>query len=223
MSKILDFNNVLSHNVNGHTENKNGLTYLSWSWAWAEFVKFYPTATYEIVKNEKGLPYFDDDSGAVVYTKVSVNELTHEMWLPVMDHANYAMKKEPYTVKTKHKEITVSAYSMTNINKAIMRCLTKNLAMFGLGLYIYAGEDLPEKNPDVIADEKAILDAKNKVAKVLALKGIKPKEWVNSEMKGKEVNDIATVNALLKKAEALPDEDDLPIDAGGMTPKDISA
>ena len=132
-------------NVSEKTEKKNGLTYLSWAWAWDEVLKKSPTAKYEVIKNDQGLPYFyDQKTGYMVFTKVTIDELTHEMWLPVMDSTNKAMKAEPYTVKTKYKELTVSAATMFDINKTIMRCLVKNLAMFGLGLYIYAGEDLPE-------------------------------------------------------------------------------
>ena len=157
-------------NVNGHTEGRNGLTYLSWCWAISEVKKKYPDMQYEVVKFD-GLPYvFDELTGYMVYTRVTIEGITHEMWLPVMDSANKAMKAFPYkyTVKnpnfkyaTKNKEDgkfydkygneqteyiekTVEAATMFDVNKAIMRCLTKNLAMFGLGLYIYAGEDLPE-------------------------------------------------------------------------------
>ena len=79
-----------------------------------------------------------------MFTKVTINGITKEMWLPVMDSKNKAMKKEPYTYTTKYGEKTVESATMFEINKTIMRCLVKNLAMFGLGLYIYAGEDLPE-------------------------------------------------------------------------------
>lgn len=138
------FNELYSVNVNGKTEEKNGLTYLSWAWAWAEFCKRYPDANYEVVKFN-GLPYvYDDATGYIVYTKVTILGVTREMWLAVMDSNNYAMKKESYKVVTKYKTIDVKPATMTDINKTIMRCLTKNLAMFGLGLYIYAGEDLPE-------------------------------------------------------------------------------
>ena len=141
MSKFEELYNL---NVNGKTEQKNGLTYLSWAWAWAEFKKVYPDATYEVVKFD-GLPYAcDDDTGYMVYTKVTADGVTHEMWLPVMDGSNHAMKSERYEIQTKYKKIPVEPATMFDVNKTIMRCLTKNLAMFGLGLYIYAGEDLPE-------------------------------------------------------------------------------
>lgn len=123
-------------------------TYLSWAWAWAEFVKVYPDATYEVIKNPQGLPYFADQSGAMVYTKVNAGGLEHEMWLPVMNGANKAMKTEPYKYSTQYGEKSVEALSMFDVNKTIMRCLTKNLAMFGLGLYIYAKEDLPEETEE---------------------------------------------------------------------------
>jgi hypothetical protein len=153
-SNMSKFEELYNLNVNGKTEQKNGLTYLSWAWAWAEFKKVYPDATYEVVKFD-GLPYAcDDDTGYMVYTKVTADGITHEMWLPVMDGANHAMKSERYEIQTKYKKITVEAATMFDVNKTIMRCLTKNLAMFGLGLYIYAGEDLPEtETPEAKAPE----------------------------------------------------------------------
>ena len=138
------FNELFSLNVSEKIEEKEGLKYLSWAWAWAEFKKTYPTAEYE-VRLFEGKPYiYDEKTGYMVFTEVWVGEIKHEMWLPVMDGKNKAMKAEPYTYKTKYGEKTVEAATMFDINKTIMRCLTKNLAMFGLGLYIYAGEDLPE-------------------------------------------------------------------------------
>lgn len=129
------FEEVLKVNVNDKTEKKGNLTYLSWAWAWAEFKKLYPDATYEVVKFEDGKPYYcDEETGYMCYTKVTAEGQTHEMWLPVMDSRNKAMLQP----------------TMFDINKTIMRCLTKNLAMFGLGLYIYAGEDLPETEPQQI-------------------------------------------------------------------------
>lgn len=139
------FEELYNLNVNAKTEKKNGLTYLSWAWAWAEFKKAYPDATYEVVKFN-GLPYaYDDKTGYMVYTKVTADGVTHEMWLPVMDSANHSMKSERYEIQTKYKKVPVEPATMFDVNKTIMRCLTKNLAMFGLGLYIYAGEDLPEE------------------------------------------------------------------------------
>lgn len=161
---VFDFLNAL--NINGHTEQKDvggkQLTYLSWPWAWAEVKKRYPDAHYTIWKNEKGLPYtFDPETGYMVYTNVTIDGISHEMWLPVMDGANKAMKAVRYTYKTKYGEKVCEAASMMDINKAIMRCLVKNLAMFGLGLYIYAGEDLPEEEAETRRQEKeAAIQAK---------------------------------------------------------------
>lgn len=158
------FEKLSQINVNDKTENKNGLTYLSWAWAWQEFKKIYPEATYKIKRNEQGMPYiYDENLGYMVFTEVTVENLTHEMWLPVMDSANKSMKNKSYNYKVKEYsygkptgnmiEKTVEAATMFDINKTIMRCLTKNLAMFGLGLYIYAGEDLPE---EIINEDKKI-------------------------------------------------------------------
>jgi hypothetical protein len=154
------FQELYSLDVNKYVEKKQGLSYLTWSFAWAEFKKIYPDATYTISKDENGKCYFGDENiGYMVYTSVTAGGLTYEMWLPVMDNANKSMKAFPYTykvadwqwdatqgkkVKVREIEKTVEAISMFDINKTVMRCLVKNLAMFGLGLYIYAGEDLPE-------------------------------------------------------------------------------
>ena len=149
------FEKLSKINVNGHTEDKNGLTYLSWVWAWSEIKKIYPDADYKILKFENNLPYvYDENTGYMVFTEMTIDNKTYEMWLPVMDGNNKAMLNRPYIYKVKeyadgkftgnYVEKEVLPATMFDINKTIMRCLVKNLAMFGLGIYIYAGEDLPE-------------------------------------------------------------------------------
>lgn len=139
------FEELFKLDVNEHLDKKNGLSYLSWAWAWGYFKKAYPDAKYQI-KEWEGKPYlFDEKTGYMVQTSITAGEETHTMWLPVMDSTNHAMKDKPYQLSTKYnKPIDVKAADMFDINKTIMRCLVKNMAMFGLGLYIYAGEDLPE-------------------------------------------------------------------------------
>ncbi|MBQ2174464.1 MAG: DUF1071 domain-containing protein [Alphaproteobacteria bacterium] len=160
------FSELFVIDVNEHTEKKksgNGreLTYLSWAWAYAEFVKRCPDMTYEI-KHWDGKPYlYDEDLGYMVETSVTANGETKTMWLPVMDGANKAMKNKPYTYETKYNgQKTVEAATMFDINTTIMRCLVKNFGMFGLGLYIYAGEDLPETPFEPMTEEqkKTLLD-----------------------------------------------------------------
>lgn len=167
------FNELYSVNVNAYTEEKNGLTYLSWAYAVAEVCKRYDKIfDYEIKKfGENNLPYvYDDKVGFMVFTSVTIGEKTRECWLPVMDNNNNAMLKEKYTYQVKKYEYNpntrkrewngeyedkiVEAATMFDVNKTIMRCLVKNLAMFGLGLYIYAGEDLPAEEP-ITAGQKA--------------------------------------------------------------------
>ena len=152
--RAIYFDALKSLDLSDKTEKRDNLSYLSWANAWGEFKAAYPSATYRIVKNpQTQLPYFvDPETGILVFTEVTVDGITHEMWLPVMNGANKAMKLEPYnyqawdSYKKAYVEKTVNAASMFDINKTIMRCLVKNLAMFGLGLYIYAGDDLPEKS-----------------------------------------------------------------------------
>ena len=119
-----------SINVNDKTEKKNGLTYLSWAWAWGEVKKLFPDATYAIYDNADGWNYHTDGRTCWVKTGVTVNGIEHIEELPVMDHRN--------------RSITLESVTSFDVNKAIQRSLTKALARHGLGLYIYAGEDLPE-------------------------------------------------------------------------------
>ena len=119
-------------NVNGKTEKKNGLTYLSWAWAWAEIKKLHPDATYTIYENADGMNYHTDGRTCWVKTGVTVAGIEHIEYLPVMDHRN--------------KSIPLNAVTSFEVNKAIQRSLTKACARHGLGLYIYAGEDLPEND-----------------------------------------------------------------------------
>jgi len=173
------FTTLNAINVNKYVEKKNNLSYLTWSYAWAEVKKVKPDAVYNIKKfGEQQLPYvYDEETGYMVFTDVTIDGITHEMWLPVMDGANKAMKSTPYTYQVKEYKSgkwtggfidkSVDAADMFDINKTIMRCLVKNLAMFGLGLYIYAGEDLPEeeadagnKLKDIIAKIKTAIDEK---------------------------------------------------------------
>ena len=170
MSTVFDELNAT--NVNDKTEKKKSggteLTYLSWTWAWAEVKKRFPDAHYEIVMHN-GLPYvYDENTGYMVFTNVTIDGITHMMWLPVMDGSNKAMKDKPYTYSTKYNgEKTVDAATMFDVNKTIMRCLVKNLAMFGLGLYIYAGEDLPEVEVEEQKTEQEV--AKKKLEKIDAV------------------------------------------------------
>ena len=154
------FNILNNINVNDHIEKKKELNYLSWPYAWAEVKKRYPNATYKVhLFGEKQLPYvFEENVGYMVFTDVTINDLTHTMWLPVLDSGNKTMLSKPYTYSTKKKkDIPVEAATMFDVNKTIMRCLVKNLAMFGLGLYIYSGEDLPEQETKTIDKKSAII------------------------------------------------------------------
>jgi len=138
---------LLKLDVNDMTEKKNGLTYLSWSNAWKVAIQNDPEAVYEVDRYDDKPYLFDENLGYMVSTKVTMFGKTKTMQLPVMDGANKAMKNVSYKYTTKYNgEKTVEAATMFDINTAIMRCLVKNLALFGLGLYIYSGEDLPESD-----------------------------------------------------------------------------
>lgn len=159
-----------------YIEKKNGLTYLSWAWAWGITKEHYPDATYTIREWENGTPYFfNENLGYLVQTSVTIQDETLSMRLPVMDGANKAQKHIKYTYSVQKKEWSkaynryvvakdtsgniiydekpVEPATMFDINTAYMRCLAKNIALFGLGHYIYAGEDIPMEYTDA---EKAV-------------------------------------------------------------------
>ena len=128
------FSTLNAINVNDKTEKKGNLTYLSWAWAWGEIKKAYPDATYTIYERETQLGpvfYFTDGMTCWVKTGLTINGLEHIEMLPVMDFSN--------------RSVPLAKLTSTDVNKAIQRSLTKAAARHGLGLYIYAGEDLPEE------------------------------------------------------------------------------
>lgn len=181
------FNTLRDINVNEHTETKQGLTYLSWAWAWDYVKSLYPDATYTIHKfGEDEMPFqYTQSLGYMVWTSVTIEGETLDMWLPVMDASNKSMKSEPYKYIVtrggkpvmsdgKPVEKTVEAATMFDINKTIMRCLVKNLGMFGLGLYIYSGEDIPDSENKEAEELKDTISTINKLGAELVKKGLKP-------------------------------------------------
>jgi len=134
------FKTLSSLNVNEHTAKKGRLTYLSWANAWGELMKLYPDSSFRVFENEKGFPYFADETGVMTKVSVTVEGIERICWLPVMDKRNNA------------KEIAQT--TMRDINDTIMRCLAKAIALHGLGLYIYKGEDLPDNVTELQQPEK---------------------------------------------------------------------
>ena len=142
------FETLNAVNCNEHTEKKNGLTYLSWAWAWAEVKKRYPLTYYKIYENPDGWPYWTDGRYCWVKTGVVIAPapeasalgygIEHIEYLPIMDYKN--------------NSIPVEKVTSMDVNKSIQRSLTKACARHGLGLYIYAGEDLPEGEPEKAAE-----------------------------------------------------------------------
>lgn len=144
-----------SIDVGDHIEKKNNLSYLAWAWAWGEFKKLFPNSYYTIYENPEGWNYFADNRTCWVKTGVTLVDgdfqLEHIEYLPIMDFKNASIPKDKVT-------------SM-DVNKAIQRSLTKAIARHGIGLYIYAGEDLPEEPEEVKAAREAqIADLKAQIA-----------------------------------------------------------
>lgn len=145
-------------NVNEHVEQKDTgrvkLTYLSWAWAWAKVKENYPDATYTIYENKDEWNYFTDGRTCWVKTGVTIDGIEHIEELPVMDNRN--------------RSIPADQVTSFDVNKAIQRSLTKAAARHGLGLYIYAGEDLPEEDAKQAKEETATM-MKSAVAEMQAV------------------------------------------------------
>lgn len=163
-SKKTVFDTLNAINVNDRTETKNKLTYLSWAWAWQTVKENYPNATYTIYENEGGMFYHSDGKSAWVKTGVTIDGIEHIEYLPVMDFRNAS--------------IQIDKINSTDVNKSIQRSLTKAIARHGLGLYVYAGEDLPQNEVVALAEEKAKAEKERKAAALLTLKK-GDKNWDN--------------------------------------------
>ena len=139
------FEQLNAINVNDFTEKKNGLTYLSWAYAWRELKKMFPKSFYTIYENEHGWNYFTDGRTGWVKTGVTVvtdeDEIEHIEYLPIMDYRN--------------RSIATDKITSFEVNKTIQRSLTKAVARHGMGIYIYAGEDLPDVNDGKSDPKKA--------------------------------------------------------------------
>lgn len=176
------FKELNALNVGDKTEKKNNLTYLSWAWAWAELKKLYPESFYTIYENKDGWFYHTDGKTAWVKTGVTVCNIEHIEFLPVMDFRN--------------QSITAEKITSFDVNKAIQRSLTKAVARHGVGLYIYAGEDLPEDTQSDMPEEERV-DAKKKIGKahidmirrVLTLMGKKEDDYL-TYIEYKKLTDI---------------------------------
>lgn len=135
------FQTLFEINVNKQIEKKNGLNYLAWAYAWSEAKKLYPNANYKVYETAEGCIYHTDGRTCWVKTGVIIEGLEHIEYLPIMDYKN--------------KSITLENITSFDVNKAIQRSLTKALARHGLGLYVYAGEDLPEAEVEKITPREA--------------------------------------------------------------------
>ena len=195
----------------GKIEKKNGLSYLSWAFAWGELKKRYPLSFYTIYENEQGYNYFTDGRTAWVKTGVTVvfnsgvvmadssitieptKSLEHIEYLPVMDFRNNSIPLEKIT--------------SFDVNKTIQRSLTKAVARHGLGLYIYAGEDLPETDNKAPEPAKAPTEAKQTETPAPKKPNKVREDFVNfckeNDVKGEEFNAICK---MYKLNNAAPDE-----------------
>ena len=161
-------------NVSGKTEKKGNLTYLSWAWAWGELKKIHPDATYTIYENAEGWNYHTDGKTAWVKTGVTVNGIENIEYLPIMDFRN--------------NSIPVDKVTSTDVNKTIQRSLTKAVARHGLGLYIYAGEDLPEEEREDFNNKIITAKEATVLMNMLKKKGVEATTY-----RGKKIEELTAV------------------------------
>ena len=150
---------LLKLDVSSFTEKKQGLTYLSWAHAWAQALRADPKANFN-VRQFGDVCYMDVNGTAIVWVDVTMGGVTRTCWLPVMNARNEPISVGGRAFKDKYGNDKVEKVDSFNVNTAIMRCMTKCLAMFGLGLNVYAGEDLPmsvEPEPKKDEPKKEVL------------------------------------------------------------------
>ena len=213
MEKQSVFERLSAVNVNEFIEKKKDLSYLPWAIAWRETKKVCPDATYKVYDT-----YHDETLGYMCHTTVTIEGETLEMWLPVMDGANKSMMSKPYTYqgyewqggkKTK-VEKTVEAATSFDINKTIMRCLVKNLAMFGLGISLYVKDDGDDDRTPTKGAPKVPAKPKPKAAELAELKKgtedwekvidyVKNNKTLGLEKIGSQLNRRYKISAALKK------------------------
>ena len=138
--KLNYFEQLNNINVQDKIEKKGNLSYLSWAWAWEQLKIKHPKAQYKVYEKEDGIIYWTDGRTAWVKVSVTVDNIEHIEYLPIMDYKN--------------KSIPVGQVSSFNVNTSIQRALTKAIARHGLGLYIYAGEDIPSSEKDDLLEEE---------------------------------------------------------------------
>lgn len=179
------YNTLSGIDCTKHIENKNGLSYLSWAWAWGMLKEKYPEATYTVYENAQGWCYHTDGKTCWVKTGVTVQGLEHIEYLPVMDYKN--------------RSIPLDNITSFDVNKSIQRSLTKAVARHGLGLYIYAGEDLPADYE--VKQAAAVAELQQLTKQYAKAKGATEAEAQAHVMSlpGARNNDWATVNNILKK------------------------
>lgn len=149
MDQTSVFKTLSAINVNEFTEKKGYLTYLSWAHAIRVAKEKFPNLKTKVYESIDGLNYFHDGKTAYVKCSVTIGDVEEIEYLPVMDHKN--------------KSIPINNVTSFNVNTAIKRCITKALSLHGLGLYIYAGEDLPQEEINTVAIKSRYLSfLKNK-------------------------------------------------------------
>lgn len=190
------FNKLNSINVNVYTQEKQGLTYLNWGSAFRILEQHVDSLEYRVLE-DNGMPFWDTPLGIFVKTEMTVNGETKSMVLPVLDFKNNPMYSTPGKVVRFGKEQDRAVATAFDVNSSIMRCFVKNIAMFGLGLYIYEGFKAPETSQEVsakVVDSKTLEQEKKKQLwadfnKVLKSKGIVVDDFLshfNIDKKDKE-------------------------------------
>lgn len=200
-------------NVAPEKKTKQNLSYLSWAKAWELLQKQYPDASFEVERFD-GKPWqYDEKLGYMVHTSVTIQGVTRKMWLPIMDSNNMAMKDHPYSYTVgkgdKKQTKTVEAADMRDISDATMRCLVKNIALFGLGLNFYYGEDISKEAAEELQREQTEAFVKQTVQRVMACTSQEQLNQYTQSLQGWETEPTIK-EAIINRAKQLKNEENRP-------------
>lgn len=191
------YETLRSINVSDHTEKKNGLTYLSWAWAWDTLMLHFPDSYVNVIRDKNGRFWFDDGFTGWVEVEVIVRgkgfePIRRSELFPIMDYKN--------------RSIPADQITSFSANTAVQRAITKAIARHGLGLYVYAGEDLPpELSQEKVEDKKAVPAENSRAFAELVNKAKEERDALGElyEQLGQDIDSANTKNYIIAKAKVL--------------------
>lgn len=199
-----NFQRLYSKNLNSFTATKNGMAYLNWATCWKEMKLAYPEATYRIICHPTTyLPYFSSELGIFVMVEVTAGGITLQQHLPILDASNRPMKETPYKISVynkyekKYEEKTVAAATSFDINSGLMRALSKCISLWGIGLYLYEGNEMPNQLPSSADATAPSLDIPTPQEQDDFNVGVSEKKATNRRKKAAPADPFAAITTII--------------------------